>query len=451
MEKFISQKVAVLGFGLEGKDLCRFLLSQKAQITVFDQETDLVKDQDYQKFQKQGVEFKLGKDCLSTLPNEGFAFIFRSPGFSPLRPEIKKAKESGAQISSATKLFFELCPGKIIGVTGTKGKGTTATLISEILKADQKEVFLTGNVGSPMLSLLSQIKKETWIVLELSSFQLMDLGQSPHIAVVLFITSEHLDYHQDTNEYIQAKANLVKYQKSTDLAVLNADNKVSASFADLTPARIYNFSRCNKVNGAYVQNRQLYLLAEKLGSVDDLQILGEHNWDNVCAAISAAHLAGASLGSIKKTIFSFKGLEHRLEFVREINGVSFYNDSFSTTPETTIAAIASFKKPLVLIAGGSDKGSDYTHLGEKISQSAVKTLILIGLMADKIRQAVLKAGFQGKIIFRPSEKMEEIVKLAFEKAKPQGLVLLSPACASFDLFANYKDRGEQFKKTIQEL
>lgn len=448
MENFKEQKVAVLGFGLEGQDLCRFLLKQKTQITVFDQKDDL-NGKEYQNFKKAGVNFKLGKNCLKSL--SGFKFIFRSPGFKRLLPEILLAEKQGAKISSATKLFFELCPGKIIGVTGTKGKGTTAALINEILKKDNQKVFLAGNIGQPMLSLLPQIKKGNWVVLELSSFQLQDLNQSPHLAVVLFIASEHLDHHQNTEEYIQAKANIVSHQKESDLAILNADDLTSSSFASLTPAKIYCFSRQKKVNGAYVQRGQICLVGQKVGPVKDLKIRGVHNWDNVCAAALASSLTGASLESIKKTIFSFKGLEHRLEYVKTINKVVFYNDSFSTTPETTIAAIKSFKKPIVLIAGGSEKGSDYCELGKEINCQPVKTLILIGQMAERIKKAVLAAGFQGEILFRPSEKMDEIVKLAFDKSKPGDIILLSPACASFDMFKDYKQRGVQFKKYAQAL
>lgn len=448
MENFKQKKAAVLGFGLEGQDLCRFLLEQKAQITVFDQK-DKLDGKEYQNFKKAGVNFKLGNDCLHSLSN--FDFVFRSPGFKRFLPEIKKAGKQGAKISSATKLFFELCPGRIIGVTGTKGKGTTATLIAEILKNNKRSVFLAGNVGQPMLSLLPQIKKGSWVVLELSSFQLQDLNQSPQIAVVLFVAPEHLDYHKNLKEYVQAKAKIVFHQKKNNVTVLNADDLISSSFAKLTPAKTYYFSRQKRVNGAYVQNREIYLFEEKLGSVDNLQLLGEHNWDNVCAATLASSLAGASLESIKKTIFSFKGLEHRLEHVKTINRVAFYNDSFSTTPETTMAAVKSFEKPIILIAGGSEKNSDYTELGREISKSSVKSLILIGQTAGRIKNSVLKAGFQGEIIFRPSEKMSGIVSLALAKAKPGDIVLLSPACASFDIFENYKQRGSQFKKYAQAL
>jgi len=449
MMKFSGKKVAVLGLGIEGQDLCRFLLKKRARITVFDQKKASELGRIYQEFKKAGVQFSLGKDYLKK-GLVGFDFLFRSPGFRRSLPEIIEAERKGAVVSSASQLFFDLCPAKIIGVTGTKGKGTTATLIKEILRQAGKKVFLAGNIGKPMLALLSKLKKNHWVVLELSSFQLQDFKKSPHLAVVLFIVPEHLDYHQNFAEYRQAKANIVRYQTKNDFCVLNADNPTSASFASLTPARVFYFSRRKKVQGAYVQKRQIILNEKVIGSVAKLQLRGEHNWENVCAAVIAGWLAGAPISAIKKAIFSFSGLEHRLELVKKVKGVSFYNDSFSTTPETAIAAIKSFREPLILIAGGSEKGSDYTQLGQVIAQSSVKTLILIGQMAERIKRAVEQAGFRGQIVFRP-KTMKEIVRLAFTQARPGEVVLLSPACASFDMFANYKDRGQQFKKYVQTL
>jgi len=276
-----------------------------------------------------GISFSCG------LYIKNFDFIFRSPGFRRIMPELLTAEKAGAVISSATKLFFDFCPGKIIGVTGTKGKGTTATLIYQILKADQKKVFLAGNIGVPMLSLLSQLTKDSWLVLELSSFQLQDLTKSPKIGVVLFVSSEHLDYHRNKAEYIRAKTNLVAHQTGTDFAVFNAEDSTSRSFAKLTPAKVFYYSRKKKVNGSYVAGKQLYLLDKKVGNVDNLQIPGIHNWDNIAAAVMAGHLAGADLKSIKKAVFSFQGLEHRLELAGQYQGVTYYNDSFATTPETT--------------------------------------------------------------------------------------------------------------------
>lgn len=450
MVDFSKKKIAVLGLGLEGQDVCRFLLKNGCKdITVFDQKEISELGGAWKKYKNQGVDFKLGKDCLKD-GLMSFDFIFRSPGFYRFLPQIIKAEKKGAIVSSATKLFFDLCPAKIIGITGTKGKGTTAALIYKILKSEGKDVFLAGNIGQPMLELLPKLRLSSWVVLELSSFQLIDMSKSPNIAVVLFIAPEHLDYHKDKEEYFQAKTNIVRYQTKKDFAIFNADNIISFSFAPLTPAKAFCFSRKNKVNGAYVKNGQIFLFNQLIGSVERLKLLGSHNWDNVCAAILASFLAGAKLESIKKVVFDFRGLEHRLEYIRTKKGVEFYNDSFSTTPETTIAAIQSFKKPIILIAGGSEKGSDYTQLGREMVKSSVKVLILIGQMAGRIKEAALKAGFKGRII-ENFKKMPEIVNLAFQKAKPGDVVLLSPACASFDMFKNYKERGEQFKKYVKAL
>lgn len=449
MVDFSGKKVALLGLGIEGQDLCRFFLKNGAKITVFDQKSATELGEACQRFKKQGVKFKLGKDYLSN-GLIGFDFIFRSPGFYRFLPVIMRAEKKGAIVSSASKLFFELCSAKIIGVTGTKGKGTTATLIYKILKEDGKDVFLGGNIGQPMLSLLPKLKSTSLVVLELSSFQLMDFNKNPHIAVVLFITSEHLDYHKDRGEYIQAKANLVRYQKKNDFAVLNADNLTSSSFASLTPAKIFCFSRKKKVKGSYVQKGKIIVFEKVVGETKNLKIRGKHNWENICAAVLVASLAGVKLKAIKKAVFSFEGLEHRLELVRRFKGVEYYNDSYSTTPETAIAAIRAFTEPTILIAGGSEKGSEYIQLGKEISQSSVKTLILIGEMAGRIRQACQRVKFKGRIIFRP-KNIKEVVSLAFKKAKPGDVVLLSPACASFDMFKNYKDRGEQYKKYVKAL
>jgi len=447
MLKLFQKKVAVLGFGIEGQDLCRFLLSQKAVITVFDKKnpSEFEISEEF-----QGINFELGPEYLNK-GLLGFDIIFRSPAFKLSLPEIVEADKSGVMINSATKLFFDLCPSKIIGVTGTKGKGTTATLILQILKAAGKDAFLAWNIGSPMLSLLPEINKDSIVILELSSFQLQDLDKSPHVAVVLFISSEHLDYHKSKEEYVEAKANIVKYQTVNDYAILNHDDESSSSFAKETIAKKYYFSRQTEVEGAYVKNKEKIILFDRLiGVTNKLLLRGEHNWDNICAAITASSLIGADDSTIKKVIYSFKGLPHRLELVKKIKKVSYYNDSFSTVPETTIAAIRSFKEPLILIAGGSDKGSDYSELGEVIADSKVKTLILIGKMATKIKEAALSAGFDGEVILQTGG-MTEIVKKAYEKASPGDVVLFSPACASFDMFTDYKDRGSQYKLHVQAL
>jgi len=241
---FYQKNVAVLGLGIEGQDVCRFLIKRGAKITVFDQKTAAELGRAYQKFKEQGVKFRLGENYLDGLGE--FDVIFRSPAFKISLPAIIEAKKKGSKISSATELFFETCPGKIIGVTGTKGKGTTSTLIYNILKGAGRKVFLAGNIGQPMLTLLPKLDRKSWVVLELSSFQLQGLNFSPHIAVVLFITSEHLDYHHNVKEYIRAKSNIVRHQNKNGFAILNADNTTSSSFARLTSAKTLYFSRHKK-------------------------------------------------------------------------------------------------------------------------------------------------------------------------------------------------------------
>ncbi|MBN1263337.1 MAG: UDP-N-acetylmuramoyl-L-alanine--D-glutamate ligase [Candidatus Pacebacteria bacterium] len=452
---FKDKKIAILGLGIEGLSLIRFFTPKKALLTVFDIKTPAELGSIYADLKKQNLKISWGKNYLKNGLLD-FDFIFRSPGVKLSLPAVVQARRAGIPVSSATRIFFKECPGKIIGVTGTKGKGTTATLIYEILKKSGKQVFLVGNIGRPALDVLPRLNSSSWIVYELSSFQLQDLNRSPQIAVVLFVTADHLDYHQTVGEYVEAKKKVVFFQSAKDWAVLNADNSTSAGFSSLTKARICYFSRRKKVkNGAYVRrNRQLILSRDGresvLGQVSNLKLLGRHNWENVAAAAAAARLAGASLPAIKRIIFSFTGLEHRLELVAKIRGVKFYNDSFSTTPETAAAAIRAFSQPVILIAGGSEKGADFTDLGRTIAGSSVKTLVLIGRMSHRIEKAALKAGFAGHVVAGLSS-MKAVLEKVWEIVLRGEVVLLSPACASFDMFLNYKDRGCQFKAEVSNL
>ena len=430
--QFINKRIAILGLGEEGRDLLSWLKknSKNCNIKVFDK--------------------------IKTANLTSFDIIFRSPGFYRLSPMMVKAEKTGAKILSATKLFFDLSPAKIIGVTGTKGKGTTSALITQILKAGGNKVKLAGNIGESPLKLIKNLKPSDWVVLELSSFQLQDLTVGPKIAVVLNVTREHLDVHRSTGEYRRSKQNILRYQASQDKAVLNADYAVTKSWSRLTQGKVYWFSRRHPVKGSYVLNGKISLnLTNKsavVGLTKKLLLRGEHNWENVTAAITASALAGAKLPDIKKAVFSFKGLEHRLELVKSAKGVKFYNDSFSTTPETAMAAIKSFAEPMTLILGGSEKGSNYRQLGKLIVKSPqVKTLILVGRTANQIQKAVNRAGkFKGTMI-KGLTSMKAIVASAFKKSLPGEVVVLSPACASFDMFINYQDRGEQFKAAVKKL
>lgn len=432
--EYKGKKVAILGHGIEGKDAESYLKNAGAEVAVLDQKYD----ENY-------------LDGLSA-----YDLIVRSPGVYRNLPQIAQAEINGVLISSPINIFFENCPGKIIGVTGTKGKGTTSSLIYNILKASGFDAYLAGNIGKPFLELLKDIKKDSWVILELSSFQLIDLKKSPHIGVVLNITSDHMDWHKDSDEYINAKKNIIKFQGPDDYALINADYDIPKSFEELGAGKKYYFSKNTKVNGSYVKDGEIIINTgegeESIGFASKLLLRGVHNWENVTAAVLASRLSGASVTAIKKEVFSFKGLEHRLELVDEIGGIKFYNDSFATGPQPTIAAVKSFSEPTTLILGGSDKGLDYKDLAREIAGlTTVGSIILIGQIGSDIGSLITLAGYKGTISDMGRSSMIEIVKKAIENTPKGGVVLLSPAAASFDMFENYKDRGNQFKSAVEGL
>lgn len=451
--QFTKKKVAVLGLGLEGKDLVKFLLKQKAKITVFDEKEE--KDIDFSGVKREKIKIICGKKYLKRGLNN-FDAIYRSPGVYRYLPEIVKAEKKGTRVLSATKLFFDLCPAKVIGVTGTKGKGTTCSLIYKILKQSGEDVYLAGNIGKPYLELLPKLKKTSWVILELSSFQLIDLDKSPDISVVLNITLDHLDWHKDKREYIDSKVNIVEHQGKSDFTIINYDYQTSKEFKKFTKGKVFYFSKSKKVNGCYVKEGEIVLEINKkkqsIGKTYKLLLRGRHNWENVTASVCASYLAGARMNAIKRGVFSFKGLEHRLELVNKVKGISFYNDSFSTSPQPTIAAINSFDEPITLILGGSDKGLDYFDMARKIAMKKnVINVILIGEISPKIKKALKKADFSGRILELGKVGMKKIVDSALKITSKGGVVLLSPATASFDMFENYKDRGNQFSKVVKTL
>lgn len=451
MEKFKGKKIAILGFGIEGMSVADFLTD--AEITVFDEK----KREDFDlavlnKYEAKGVVFELGG--VGELI--GYYAVFRSPGFHPKIPQLVKAKENGVEITSATKLFFDLCPCPIVGVTGTKGKGTTSTLIYEMLKKEGFDAFLGGNIGTAPLSFLSSVKPDSKVVLELSSFQLIDLEKSPHVAVILMTTSEHLDYHSDLNEYIEAKRNIFKFQNENDFAVVNRDYPASNESDIHTIGKVYQVSRVQEImQGCFVKDDSIYLRMdgheEAILPTKELGLIGRHNWENVCAAVVASLCAGVSMKSVLQVLKSFKGLEHRIEFVRLVGGVKYYDDSFSTTPETAIAAIETFEEPKILILGGSSKNSDFSELGQIISESGtIKAIVGIGLEWERIKAEVGSLKPEVRVI-EGLKSMEEIVMKCAEIGEIGDVVLLSPACASFDMFSSYKDRGQQFKEEVSKL
>jgi UDP-N-acetylmuramoylalanine--D-glutamate ligase len=450
-----GKKIAILGLGVEGVASLAFFADKGASLWVLErgQKEDI--DQDLlAKAEESGAQFVFGKDYLQNLTN--YNIIVRSPGVKRFTSELLEAEKQGVIVTSGTKLFFDFCPSKVIGVTGTKGKGTTSSLIYEMLKAAGKDVYLGGNIGLPPLTFLNKLTPESWVVLELSSFQLQDLHKSPHIAIMLMVTSEHLDHHASIEEYIDAKRNILRFQKPEDIAILNRDYPASNESDIYTDGKIYLVSRERETDNACSAFGDTIRIRKNGSEIDviktsEILLPGKHNFENVSAAVMAANLAGVGLKHIVDVLKSFKGLEHRLELVREIDGVRYYDDSFSTAPETAIAAIEAFKEPKILIMGGSHKGSDFTELGKVLRDTeSIKAIIGIGDEWEIIKEQ-LGARLDELQVIEGLTDMKSVVHAAAKIAIKGDIVLLSPACASYGMFKNYKERGEQFQKAVELL
>ncbi len=431
-------KIAILGYGDQGRSAYDYWKKPENEITVCDENTE-VELPTY-------VKHKLGKDYLGNL--DQFDLLVRSPSVSPEEIVESNSADILKKVTSVTNEFFKVCPTKkIIGVTGTKGKGTTSTLIAGMLEASGKRVHLGGNIGTPPLDLLkNNIGENDWVVLELANFQIIDLRYSPHIAVCLMIAPEHLDWHPREEHYYDSKKPLFKYQKAADSAIYFAKNKLSKEIAGVGNGQKIPYWQ---KPGAFIENNNLTIAGEVICSTDDFKLPGKHNWQNICAATTAFWQIEKNTKAAGEVASSFSGLPYRLEMVRETGGVKYYNDSFGTTPETAQVAIKAFSAPKILILGGSDKGSDYTELGKTVAQNNVKKVLLIGRMAGKIKRALNQAGYTDYI--EGGKSIDEIVKNAQKVAEPGDVVLFSTACASFDMFKNYKDRGDKFNRAVIEL
>lgn len=450
-----NKLVAVLGFGLEGRATINYLIKHGVKPVLFDAKPWENWDEiEKLEIKKLGINFIFGPQAFKEL--RGFDVAFRSPGIALSHPDLQqitKDKKSKLIITSQTIWFFSHCPCKIIGVTGTKGKGTTASLIHQILiNSSKTKSYLTGNIGKIQpFQFLDKLTPEDWVVYELSSFQLQDLKQSPHIGVVLMTTSEHLDYHKDEAEYVAAKSAIVKYQSRDDFAVINADFPNSKKIGALGEGKRLFFSRKIYEADCYARGGVLNFPAQNFQfDLNKLALPGPHNYENACAAVLAGFAAGCGAVAIKKVLRSFKGLEHRLEFVAKKKGVKFYNDSFATTPETAIAAIESFQDPEIIILGGSSKKSNFSKLITKVSQTKnLKAVILIGDEAENLHTQLV-GKYKGKIL-TGAKNLTDVFGQIKILAKAGDVVLFSPACASFDWFKNYKDRGLKFKKLAKQF
>lgn len=431
-------RLAILGYGNQGRSAYDYWSAQGHEITICDanENVDL----------PDGASARLGAGHLKGL--DEFDLIIRSPIVHPEKIIEANSKAILSKVSSVTNEFFKVCPTKnIIGVTGTKGKGTTSTLITKMLEAAGHKVHLGGNIGTPPLDLLKDnITKDDWVVLELANFQLIDLRTSPKIAVCLMVVPEHLDWHPTLDEYFESKKQLFAHQKATDTAIYYAKNEFSRDIASV--------SKGFKVPyylppGAYVENDDIIIDGQSICSTDEIKLLGQHNRQNICAAITAVWQVNQDIDAIRSILNDFSGLEHRLALISEIDGVKYYDDSFGTTPETAIVAIEAFQQPKIVILGGSDKGASYSGLAETVKNSNVKQAILIGDTAAKIKKELEAVGFYN--FEQGGATMKEIVEKAQSHAQNGDVVLLSTGSASFGLFENYKDRAHQFIKQVRAL
>ena len=450
-----NRKVAIIGLGVSNIPLLDYLYEHKAEVTVFDQRTiDQIPKETMDKITNYSFKFSFGQFYLEKL--KGFELIFRSPSCLPTLPELQAEQKRGAIITTEIELVLKMTPSKVIGVTGSDGKTTTTTLIYEILKHAGYNCFLGGNIGTPLFTKIIEMKPEDIVVLEMSSFQLMGMDSSPNISVITNISPNHLNIHKDYEEYINAKKNIFKYQDEKGILVINYDNEITTTFDEEANGEVIYFSSKKKIEDGFIVDENIIKecqegLRKHIVNVTNLQLRGMHNFENVCTALAATKTL-VNIDIALEAITNFKGVEHRLELVKEMDGVKWYNDSVSSSPTRTIAGLNSYKEDIVLIAGGYDKNLDYTPIANPIVEK-VKTLILLGQTSGKIFEAVKKeAERQNKNInIYMCNSLEETVKLAKKAAKPGQVVLFSPASASFDMFKNFADRGEQFKNLVNQI
>ena len=442
-----GKRIVVLGLGVSNRPLVRLLLEFGCTVTACDKTPREKLDDEVLELEKLGCTLRVGDTYLDGLQAD---VVFRTPGMHPNIPALQELREGGAFVTSEMDAFFWLCPCKILAVTGSDGKTTTTTLISEMLKAEGYRVWLGGNIGTPLLPLCRQMQDTDYAVVELSSFQLMDMTCSPHVAVVTNLAPNHLDVHKDMDEYVQAKKNIYKFQNHADLLILNADNEITAGFKGNGKTRY--FARKGKTdNGICLQGDMICRDGVQVLDKRDILIPGQHNVENYMAAILAVE-GMVSDETVRQVAKSFGGVEHRIELVRIKDGIRFYNDSIASSPTRTIAGLNSFREKVLLIAGGYDKHIPYDVLGPYICRS-VKKLFLNGATAEQIRQAVVNCQDyqQGQPEIFDCADFTDAVKQAAAAAKAGDIVLMSPASAAFDQFKNFMERGKYFKRLIKEL
>jgi len=437
-----DRTIAVLGLGVSNRPLVRLLLEFGCKVTGCDRTPREKIDAEVLELEKLGCTLSLGDDYLDNISAE---VVFRTPGMHPNNPALEQLRAKRAEITSEMEVFFEVCPCRIIAVTGSDGKTTTTTLISEMLKAEGKTVWLGGNIGAPLLPRCRQMQKTDVAVVELSSFQLMDMQRSPSVAVITNLAPNHLDVHKDMDEYVDAKKNIFRFQSGSDVLVINADNSITREFVGNGATR--RFSRLGE-GDICLSDGVICRKGEKVLAASDILIPGVHNIENYMAAIAAVE-GLVNDETIRRVATTFGGVEHRIELVRIKDGVRFYNDSIASSPSRTIAGLRSFPEKVILIAGGYDKHIPYDVLGPEIC-AHVKKLFLNGATAPQIRAAVASCDGEKPEMVDCAD-FEDAVRRAAASAESGDVVLMSPASAAFDQFKNFMVRGNFYKKLVMEL
>ena len=444
-----GKNITVIGIGISNLPLIKYLVSLGANVTACDRRSAEDLGENYTELEKLGVKFNLGDGYLNNLSGD---MIFKTPGMRYDVPELLKAKENGSIVTSEMEVFFEVCPSHIIAVTGSDGKTTTTTLIHKMMTDAGYKTWLGGNIGNPLLTDTEKMKENDWVILELSSFQLHTMRKSPEIAVITNISPNHLDMHKDYKEYIDAKKNIMLYQNEGDTLIVNADNQVTADIGKSANGAVKYFSR-NGMADVYLDGNIIKRGIVEILNIKDIKIPGMHNVENYMAAIAAVSglVSKEVIVNVAKT---FGGVEHRIELVRTLDGVKYYNSSIDSSPNRTINTLRVFPNKVIKIAGGKDKGIPYDEIGPALAEH-VKVLILIGATSDKIQEAldaeINKTGNGKDIEVIRATSYEDAVNTARSKAHDGDVVLLSPASTSFDMFRNFEERGNLFKKIVNEL
>lgn len=449
-KQYIKEKrVAVVGIGVSNIPLINFLVKLGAKVTAFDKKTKEQLGEISEEFERNSVTLELGKNYLDKLT--GFEVVFKTPSMRIDCDALVRVKNEGAYITSEMEEFTRYCKGKIYGVTGSDGKTTTTTIISKLLKEEGYKTWVGGNIGTPLFSNIEEISEQDKVVLELSSFQLMTMNTEINVAIVTNLSPNHLDMHKDMNEYIDAKKNVLKYQKDNDVLIVNRENAITYEFEKEAKGSILEFSSKRKIEkGAYYEDGVLYVDNKEVCRAEDVVLNGMHNVENYLAAFAATYDC-VSVQSMKKVAKTFGGVEHRCEFVRELDKVKYYNDSIASTPTRTLAGLKTFDRKVILIAGGYDKHISFEPLATE-GYKKIKHLVLIGATREKIKIEFEKLKDRGiEVPITMAESLEEAVVKCKDISEEGDIVYLSTACASFDMFPNFEVRGNKFKEIVNNF